>query len=209
MAIQDATVPAAEGEWIEPGAPERELDSLHVNPLRRALAGVLPEDMWNRPKPPQADPLSRSESHERVEDVDGLYEPPTMTGVSTASTGDLLKGKPSKAIRELYATIGKALVAAGGGLANMAARDDDEDPVWLMTDEEAEGIALPLANIAARKAPLNVGDGDGDTNDLVDGMMAVLGIAVYAGRTLLERAARRKAKRQGAPLQDAAEAAAA
>lgn len=206
MAIPDATVPAEDGVWIE---PEDQAPPQQPNRLQRALAGVLPEDMWNRPKPPQADPLSHSESHDRADDSSALYEPPTTTGVSTASTEALVKGKASKAVRELYATIGKALVAAGGGIANMVTRDDEDDEVWLMTEEEAEGIAVPLANIAARKAPLNVGDGGGDGNDLVDGLMAVLGLAVYAGRTLMDRAARRKARRQMAPLQDAAEAAAA
>lgn len=111
----------------------------------------------------------------------------TIGGRSQASTAE--------AARALTEPVG-ALVTLLGFVVHLARRRpaiataDGPLRVWVPNPAQAEAIAGPLASIAARRIPV----GDGDTNDVVDGVMAGIAVTGYTIEQLeLEQLARAQA----------------
>lgn len=156
--------------------------------LRERLA-PLPEEAWvsRQPIQDQADPQA-TQTSDRVDDDGSLYDP-SATAASTGSTSkaaaDFRKGTA-----KVYGMLAGAFAAAAGGIVNWRLKADDQDTTWLMTQEEAEDIGQPVGRILARRAPLPVGEGD--TNDVIDGLGAALATVGYVMRCLMERADRKR-----------------
>lgn len=66
------------------------------------------------------------------------------------------------------------LVKTGGLVVDH--RLSPETHAWMMRPDEAEGIAKPLARIAARHSPVTM---DGETNDVLDVLEAGLNVVGY------------------------------
>ena len=96
--------------------------------------------------------------------------------------------------------IGAAFYGIGAGL-NAATALDDDDTVWLPTDDEVEGVGQPGARLVGRRIPDLPGDQASDIGDLVALMIPV---AVWAARGLATWLPRVAKKRKSGPAQVAA-----
>jgi hypothetical protein len=160
----------------------------------------LPEDAWVKRDPirdevpPETTTSDRSEASE--EDA-GSGSPGHAAAGSTGSTD--LRASLRRNTAKLYATIAKPVIGGLSGVANLWARQEPDDPAWLMTEEEADGLAEPIANIAARRIALPLGEGE--TNDIIDGVQIVAVLVSYVTRNMLQRLARRRGPAAPNPMQ--------
>lgn len=162
----------------------------------------LPEDSWAAPKErPAADPLDESatttsDRSDRADDL--LYDPSAGAG-STGST-DLASFR--KGTARVYGELVAGVAALLAGLANWRAKEAEDDPLWLMSEEEAHGIGDPLGRIAARRATLPISGDEG--TDIMDGLQAGIAAISYLGRNMMMRADRKRPQAAPIPNQDAA-----
>lgn len=98
---------------------------------------------------------------------------PPSTGPSPASTR-----ADWRDFRELLHTI-VALVSVGVRFSRTRRRQLPEH-IWVADEADQEAIGDPLARIAARHTPIT----GGDAGDVVDGLLATVGVAGYAVKNL-------------------------
>lgn len=152
-----------------------------------APAMTTPEEALNL----DGQPSSASGSDEPGGLHDGQLPPREAAGSTPASTKPL----DPKALRE---PLRKAVLGASMAINRVLVRPIDmqlgvDTGVWVATDDEAEGIGDPLADIAARHAPVGLGG----ANDLGDAIAAGLVLISYASKNLFEYLALRKALKAG------------
>lgn len=180
--------------------------------LRERAAAILPplpEDSWSRPAPPiqdEADPQVTMTREATADDRDaGSLFDPSEAAASTGSTSG--KGRSLAEFRrgtaQVYGVLVGFLAGALGGLANMRLARDEDDPTWLMTEEESQDLGQPVGRILARRATLPIGDGD-ETNDVLDGIQFGVALVSYLGRNMMARANRKRPKQAPQPGDQAA-----
>lgn len=190
----------------EPGPePSDEAPSLAARARAKAaeFLAPLPENAWapprQRPPADQLDPEATTTSDRSDRDAGSLYDP-RETAVSTGST-DLASFRRGTA--KIYSKLVGAIAGMLGGLANWRLADDEEDPSWLVTEDEARDFGAALGRIAARRATLPIA-GEDETNDVVDGMQAGIVLIGYLGRNMMARSDRKRPQAAPVPGQDAA-----
>jgi hypothetical protein len=94
------------------------------------------------------------------------------SGRSRASTADW------RDFAELTGTL-VALASVGVRFARTRRRQLPEG-VWMADEDDQAAIGVPLARIAARHSPLE----GGDSSDVVDGLVAMVGVAGYAVKNI-------------------------
>lgn len=117
----------------------------------------------NRPSPPQ----SPSE-----------HSPPETTS-STSSRASTARSDAAVEIDRTIVELFAGLAHLAGILANkiVRARTHTDTRLWLMTDEEAQGLGEPLGRMSARRVPDQLVDGDG--GDLLEAGAVALGYAMH------------------------------
>src|SRR6266705_5346765 len=121
---------------------------------------------WGSPPEPGPGPRRPDQPSPAACGEDGAA--PSWTGTSPR-TPVFSKTKASA-----YAAIARALLLAVGGYLNMLAARDDEDDVFLPDEEDQAAIPQPLGNLAARRIPL--GDLAENYSDLQDIGAAAVGL---------------------------------
>ncbi|MCU1449326.1 MAG: hypothetical protein JWP02_1496 [Acidimicrobiales bacterium] len=112
-------------------------------------------------------------SWDNYEDVD---EPiPTSSSRGGRSRGYILD--PATFLEPIGALVG--LASLGVHAARRA-----PDGLWIADEEDVDNIAAPLARIAARHAPM----GMGEASDLADGIAAAIGVTNYAIKNIQREA---------------------
>lgn len=124
----------------------------------------------------------------------------------TRTRSDTFRPKLNAAVAKGYTEAAAATVNAVGGVLNSAVALDEEDDIWLPTDEETDQIAEPLGRIAARHIPTP--GGDMDPGDVADAIAIGVGLVVYAIRNLNQAFRRRRDRRRLLQAQVLAESAA-
>lgn len=191
----------------DPG-PATEGESLSLADRARAKAAQflapLPENAWapprQRPEPDSLDPDATTTSDRSdPSDGDSLFDPSAMA----ASTGSTDLASFRRGTAKVYGKLVGAIAGMLGGLANWRLAQDQDDPAWLLTEDEAADFGAALGRIAARRVTLPVA-GEDDTNDVVDGMQAGIVLIGYLGRNMMAKADRKRPQQAPMPGQDAA-----
>lgn len=122
---------------------------------------------------------------------DGAASPGrTRTRVSTSAVDKVTAGGLAEAMAAIFK-------GAGTVLNKLTARDDD-DRIWLATDDEAAAVGEPLGRILARRVPDLPGEG---ASDLADGIAAAIPAGIWAIKGLAEWLPRVRKKRRAVPGQ--------
>lgn len=124
----------------------------------------------------------------RPGEYDGYDSGEPLTQGSTDDGGDAERaagrpdpGPPPKAAKAFASLASDAFKAAGEVVHDRVAVEGSD--AWLVEDDEAERVGVPVGNIIARHVPVP----GGRANDLADAFAAIVGLAGYLARQLLAR----------------------
>lgn len=165
--------PDSPGPYDQPSPPDPETEAMD-------LPGWAP--VTDPPGPGNPDPLPPSAPG--AADPGGEYGSPgpgPSTPGSTrarALTARTVNAVSARGIGDAFSAVFQGL---GASLNHLTALDDD-DEVWLMSDEEAAGMGRPVGRILARRIPEDLGAGD--ASDLADGISAAIPAAAYLVKNL-------------------------
>lgn len=171
------------------------------NPLEAAEEELEELPAFRQPTPDDPPPPSRPEEPEptptpaaaRSTTSTRPSPPPSAPPETPADTsfsrtfsdeGPELGGGVAVAVDEEIAKVTAGLAMAGGMVVNRIAqrRTRTDTRLWLLTAGEAQGIGTPVARILARRAPVEIVEGDGadllevGANVVAYGMRNLMGI---------------------------------
>jgi hypothetical protein len=151
---------------------------------------------WRDVPTPGPRPLDEPINPQLIDQADDVGGGPSADDAQKAlrsTIGGRSQGSTAKAAEALTPLVAMAVTMLGMGLhllrgsRKLVAGDGTLIRVWVPAEDQATAIAEPLARIAARHAPV----GDGDTNDVVDGVMAGVAVVGYSiGQFELEAVAK-------------------
>jgi hypothetical protein len=170
---------------------------------------------------PPEQPIDEPVEPEEDRNLEGSADRPTTSSPNESRRGEERPESSSRTpssrtstdggyVSEAIPALGRQLAAVVGILLNkLARRKRPETSLWLMTEEEADGIGGSLARAAVRRIPEELGGEDAD--DLIEAVAATMayGIRNIAGVTAAEAAEARQVidstAREAAPQGQAAE----
>jgi hypothetical protein len=147
-------------QFLQPVPPRQDsADEVTIHPAesRQETRGNHPEDSYDDDGASEAEPSSLASTPRK-----GLQLKPLVTA-------EQIKGAQ---------TLVGAILMGATTLFNRKLRHSQDDDKWLMSRQERDDIAAPLARIMARRSPIP-GGGE-EVSDLADGVEAVVKILAFA-----------------------------
>ena len=166
-------------------------------PTRQALTADSPGFQTpSRPQSPPQDPMDPEATSTRsLADGEIDYVGDSGSGLPPLSSKTATIG-PSQVFtadaQAFEGLIGTAVMVAG---TVVDSKMSPNTHTWLPTEGEIDSIAGPMSRIAARHAPAV---GGGETNDILDGLEAGLGVMGYVLRARTDTIRHAQAEHQGA-----------